>query len=97
VCDRCKRLEDAILAIDAKAASFGAPIVENGEEYASAYLIPAGVLHRALGIVGHSAAKVLPPIAPMRTFPAEAMGVPPAPPAEPHVCGFKHVTRDLRK
>lgn len=58
VCDRCMRLEQAILDIDAKATPYGPPIIENGEEYVRAYLMPAGPLHRALGLVGHSAVKV---------------------------------------
>lgn len=56
MCDRCKQLEDAILGIDAKATPYGPPIVEAGQEFVRAYLIPAGPLHRALGIVGHTAA-----------------------------------------
>jgi hypothetical protein len=54
MCERCAKLEQAILALDAKATPYGTPIVEAGEEWARAYLIPAGPLHRALGIVGRS-------------------------------------------
>lgn len=54
MCERCAKLEQAILAIDAKAAPYGAPIVEAGEEWARSYLIPAGPIHRALGIIGRS-------------------------------------------
>ena len=58
MCERCRKLEDAILAIDARATPYGSPIVENGEEYVRAYIMPAGPLHRALGVVGRSAVKV---------------------------------------
>lgn len=54
---RIYALESAILAIDAKAAPYGSPLIENGEEYVQAYIMPAGPLHRALGLVGRSAAK----------------------------------------
>lgn len=55
MCERCALLEQAILAIDAKVTPYGEPIRENGEEYAKAYLMPAGPLHRALGLLGRSA------------------------------------------
>ncbi len=57
MCERCAKLEQAILNIDAKATPFGSPVVEAGEEWARAYIMPAGPLHRALGIIGRSGSR----------------------------------------
>lgn len=52
---RVERLEAAILDIDAHATPFG----EDEDGFVTGgYLISVGSLHRALGIVGRSAAKV---------------------------------------
>lgn len=79
MCDRCKALEDAILAIDAKATPYGPGLTENGENYATAYLMPAGPLHRALGLLGRSAQreyqKPVPPTSERKSFPAELLGI----------------------
>jgi len=72
MCERCARLERAILDIDAKATPYGP------DEHATAYVIPAGPLHRALGVVGHSAARGPVPLPPTRerlTLDATSIGM----------------------
>lgn len=54
--DRADRLEAAILDIDAHATALG----EDGQGFvAGGYIITVGSLHRALGVVGHPAARCL--------------------------------------
>jgi hypothetical protein len=47
-------LRAAILDIDAHAT----PLHEDGDGFTTDYLVTAGCLHRALGLIGHTAAKV---------------------------------------
>ena len=54
VCTGCERLRDAILDIDAHAT----PLGEDDDGFVTGgYLISVGSLHRALGLVGHTAPK----------------------------------------
>jgi len=80
MCERCSKLEQAILDIDAKVTPYGPGVTENGENYATAYIMPAGPLHRALGLVGRCAQRdyqkpmPLPPIRERKEFDAAEIG-----------------------